>query len=129
MLAADHRPVIFSTSASVRPPAPEAQRSADQQKNMDLVCISIREGHLTDEPAPSAEALLESHASGSAWGESIIQPPDSTSPRLLVSYHGSAGFQLVCCDSETSSGDCLASNTAMSAPMVEIELGGQAIEL
>jgi hypothetical protein len=96
---------------------------------MNLAWISIREGHLSEAPVQSAEAILESHASGSVWGESIIQPPELTSPRLLVSYHGPLGFQLMCFESEASWGECLASNTAMSAPIVQIEMGGQAVEL
>ncbi|MEX2375869.1 MAG: hypothetical protein WD942_09855 [Dehalococcoidia bacterium] len=96
---------------------------------MDLVWISNRDGDLTEDPVKSAEVILESLASGSTVGEAIIQPRESTSPRMLISHHGAAGFQLMCCESEFSWGDCLAWNSTMSEPTIEIELGGQAIEL
>lgn len=76
---------------------------------------------------PSSEVLLRLR-SAALWDEASIHPADSDFPRAHISWRQTAGFNLHCFENNLSSGQFLVSRLEFSAPSVEINLGGQALE-
>ena len=63
------------------------------------------------------------------WDEAKIYPVESDFPCVHISWHQAAGFSLHCFENEISVGQFLVTGFAFSAPSIEINLGGQALEL
>jgi hypothetical protein len=76
---------------------------------------------------PASEVLSRVRAAA-PWDEASIHPPNRDFPRAHVSWHQAAGFNVHCFEDDLSSGQFLVSGLDFSAPSVEINLGGQALE-
>jgi hypothetical protein len=64
-----------------------------------------------------------------AWHEGSLHPENGADfPRAEVSFHPGHGFVLQLYEDANSLSDFLAASERLSAPRVEIELGGQAVE-
>lgn len=72
--------------------------------------------------------LLTMLERGEAFAEICIFPKGGDFPRANVSFHRGYGYVLQCFEHERSVGDFLVSGEVSAAPVVPIELGGQALE-
>jgi hypothetical protein len=77
---------------------------------------------------PSASEVLARVRSVSPWDEASICPTQSDFPRVHISWHDSEGFNVHCFENEQSLGHFLVNGREFSAPRIEINLGGQALE-
>ncbi len=62
------------------------------------------------------------------WDGASISPADAEYPRVHVDWHEGHGFVFQCYEQEESWSDFLVTTRDFSAPSVEMELGGQALE-
>ena len=76
---------------------------------------------------PSAEVLSRLRSSA-PWDEASIRRVDGDFPRVYISWRQAAGFNLHCFENDRSSGQFLVNHLEFSAPSIEINLGGQALE-
>jgi len=93
---------------------------------------SFQIAFITDEaPAPieSVSAVLAQARSSPRCDGGSITPVDGQFPCLWVEWHSCLGFVIQCYEDESSPGDFLVSGSCCGIPKVEIELGGQALEL
>ena len=77
---------------------------------------------------PLTRELLARLRSTAPWDEASIHPAESDFPRVHISWHQAAGFNLLCFGNEISLGQFLVTGLEFSAPSIEINLGGQALE-
>lgn len=79
--------------------------------------------------APTAAAIVALLMRVDAWHEGSLLPKNGADfPRAEVSFHAGNGFVLQLYEDANSWSDFLAATERLSAPRVEIELGGQALE-
>ena len=77
---------------------------------------------------PPTGELFTRLRSAASWDEASIHPPESDFPRVHMSWHPAAGFNVHCFETEQSLGQFLVTGPAFSLPKIEINLGGQALE-
>jgi hypothetical protein len=77
---------------------------------------------------PPTSELLARLRSAAFWDEASIHPADSDFPRVHISWHQAAGFNVHCYENEESFGHFLVTDFEFSPPSIEINLGGQALE-
>ncbi len=80
-------------------------------------------------PVPAVSQLLSAVRVASAWDDATIFPEGSVFPRMNLSWLEGRGYNIHCFEDQVSLGDFLVSDTEISDPEVEINLGGQALEL
>jgi len=93
---------------------------------------SFQIAFITDEapsPIESVSAVLAQARSSPRCDGGSITPVDGQFPCLWVEWHSCLGFVIQCYEDESSPGDFLVSGSCCGIPKVEIELGGQALEL
>ena len=78
--------------------------------------------------APPASEILASVRGRPPWDEASITPDQEQFPRMHISRCEDYGFVLHCFEDGKSWGNYLVTNLAFSSPVVEINLGGQALE-
>lgn len=78
---------------------------------------------------PAVSQILSKVRSSPTWDEAAIVPEDGDFPRLHVAWLADNGFSIQCFEGEASSGDFLTQKAEFSDPEVEVNLGGQALEL
>lgn len=85
---------------------------------------------MSDAPMPitSAAELLADVQSRPAWDGASISPVDADYPLVHLDWHEGNGFVFQCYEDGDSWSDFLATSRDFSAPSVEMELGGQALE-
>lgn len=79
-------------------------------------------------PASNASELLEKVKRGATWDVLSVFSVHSDFPRAYVSWHDGCGFVVQCFENEASGGYFLAESEPLSAPEIEMVLGGQAQE-
>ena len=79
-------------------------------------------------PIPSALELLTQVQSRPVWDGASISPEGAQFPLVHVDWHEGHGFVLQCYEDEESWSDFLVTGQDFSAPSIEVELGGQALE-
>jgi hypothetical protein len=80
-------------------------------------------------PTPAASDVLARARSAAPWDEACICPAQADFPRAHISWHDSEGFNVHCFANDHSLGHFLVNGHNFSLPTVEINLGGQALEL
>ena len=80
-------------------------------------------------PVPAVSRLLTAVQQAPAWDEAAIFPEGGVFPRMHLSWIEACGFNIQYFEDETSSGEFLTDGAEISDPEVEINLGGQALEL
>lgn len=98
--------------------------SANRRPAFQLSFISS-EGPIA---VPSALEVLARVRSAAPWDEASIYPAQSDFPRVHISWHDTEGFNVHCFENEQSLGQFLVNGRDFSAPGIEINLGGQALE-
>ena len=85
---------------------------------------------LSDIPMPitSVPELLADIQSRPVWDGASISPVNAAYPRVHVDWHAGAGFVLQCYEQQESWSDFLVTIRDFSSPLIEVELGGQALE-
>ena len=81
-----------------------------------------------DQAVPPVSEVLARLRASPSWDEASICPADDQFPRVHVGWHEDDGFVIQCFEDEWSLGYFLTRGAGMSAPAVEINLGGQALE-
>jgi hypothetical protein len=86
---------------------------------------------MSDAPMPitSVPELLADIQSRPAWDGASISPSDGDYPRVHLDWHEGRGFIFQCYEHEEFRSSFLVASREFSTPSVEIELGGQALEL
>jgi hypothetical protein len=86
---------------------------------------------MSDAPIPivSVAELLADIQSRPAWDGASIAPSDGDYPRVHLDWHEGRGFIFQCYEHGESQSHFLVAGREFSTPSVEIELGGQALEL
>ena len=79
-------------------------------------------------PIPSASELLKDVQSRPVWDGASISPEGSQFPLVHVDWHEGHGFVFQCYEHDESWSDFLVTSREFSAPSIEVELGGQALE-
>ena len=79
-------------------------------------------------PIPSALDLLTQVQSRPVCDGASISPEGAQFPLVHVDWHEGHGFVLQCYEDEESWSDFLVTSQDFSAPSIEVELGGQALE-
>lgn len=79
-------------------------------------------------PIASVSELLTGVQSRPVWDGASISPEGDQFPLVHVDWHASHGFVFQCYEDEESLSDFLVLNGHFSAPSIEMELGGQALE-
>lgn len=84
----------------------------------------------SDAPLPiqSASELVSQIQSRPVWDGASISPTDAQFPRVHLDRHEDQGFVVQCYEEEESPSDFLVTGQHFSAPSIEVELGGQALE-
>jgi hypothetical protein len=77
---------------------------------------------------PPTWELLARLRSAAPWDEVSIHPAEKDFPRVHISWHQAAGFNIHCFENEVSLGQFLVTSLEFSPPSIEINLGGQALE-
>ena len=77
---------------------------------------------------PLTWKLLARLRSAAPWDEASIHPAEREFPRVHISWHQGAGFNVHCFENELSLGQFLVTGLEFSPPRIEINLGGQALE-
>lgn len=81
-----------------------------------------------DIPLPTASEVLGRVRSAAPWDEASIRPGQADFPRVHISWHSGAGFNVHCFEDEESLGQFLVKGHDFSSPSVEINLSGQTLE-
>ena len=79
-------------------------------------------------PIASASELAREVQSRPVWDGASISPLDGEYPRVHFDWHQGHGFVRQCYEDGESWSDFLVTCGQFSAPSVEVELGGQALE-
>jgi hypothetical protein len=79
-------------------------------------------------PIPSASGLLKNVQSRPVWDGVSISQEGSQFPLVHVDWHEGHGFVLQCYEDEESWSAFLVTSRHFSTPLIEVELGGQALE-
>jgi hypothetical protein len=79
-------------------------------------------------PIPSALELVTQVQSRPVWDGASISPEGAQFPVVHLDWHEGHGFVLQCYEDEESWSDFLVTSQDFSAPSIEVELGGQALE-
>jgi len=79
-------------------------------------------------PAPAASELIEIARRRPVWDEITIAQEDTQLPRASLSWHEGHGLVLHCFEDKLSLGFFLAESGSLTAPEVDIVLGGQVQE-
>jgi hypothetical protein len=82
----------------------------------------------TPTPIRSVLELLTQVQSRPVWDGASISPEGAQVPLVHVDWHEGHGFVLQCYEDEESWSDFLVTSQDFSAPSIEVELGGQALE-
>lgn len=82
----------------------------------------------TEFPIPAASDILSRLRSGPVWDVASIAPADDQFPLLHVEWHEGHGFVIQCYGDEQAWSDFLLTGPRCGQPMIEINLGGQALE-
>ena len=98
---------------------------ANRHPSFQLSFVSGEE----ETPVPEVSEVLGRVRSAAPWDEVSISPGEDDFPRVHISWHGSAGFSFHCFEDDRSLGRFLVNARDFSLPSVEINLGGQALEL
>jgi len=77
---------------------------------------------------PPVPTLLATLRSIPAWDEASIAPDDAQFPRLHLMWREDAGFVVHCIEDEAALGHYLVTALSLSQPVIEVNLGGQALE-
>ena len=92
---------------------------------------AFRVSFVTGEPelrtAPVSKILARVQSSP-VWDVASIAPANEPFPRLHIEWHESNGFVIQCYEGESSWSDFLLAGPHCGPPVVEINLGGQALE-
>ena len=89
---------------------------------------TIASTHGTDVQLGEAASLLASMQSRPMWDEVCVFPRDAQFPLLNLSWHAPHGFVVQCFESPEASSDFLLVEEPLSAPEINIVLGGQTQE-
>ena len=92
---------------------------------------SFRASFITSEaalPTPSVSDLLTRVQSCPAWDGASISPADAQFPLVHLDWHTGHGFVLQCYEDERSWSYFLVTGLHFSAPSIDVELGGLALE-
>ncbi len=92
---------------------------------------SFRVSFITSEaalPIPSVSELLTRVQSCPAWDGASISPADAQFPLVHLDWHTGHGFVIQCYEDEQSWSYFLVTSSHFSAPSIDVELGGQALE-
>src|SRR5262249_15052469 len=76
----------------------------------------------------SVSAILARVQQGPVWDVASIASGEDHFPRLHIEWHEGNGFVMQCYEDEHSWSDFLLSGASCGPPVVEINLGGQALE-
>ena len=79
-------------------------------------------------PVPTIAEVLALVRSRPVWDVATISPAGAQFPLIHVECRGGKGFVIQCFEDEESLSDFLVSSLCFSAPSIEVELGGQALE-
>jgi hypothetical protein len=82
----------------------------------------------TAPPIPPVPEILARLRSGPVWDGASIAPADDQFPLLHVEWHEGHGFVVQCYEDERAWSDFLLTGVPWGPPMIEINLGGQALE-
>jgi hypothetical protein len=82
----------------------------------------------TELPIPGVEEILARLRSGPVWDVASIAPAGDQFPLLHVEWHEGHGFVIQCYEDEKAWSDFLLTGSRCGPPMIEINLGGQALE-
>lgn len=77
---------------------------------------------------PSASEILAEVRARPSWDEASITPDQVQFPRMHIARCEDHGFILHCFEGGDSWGEFVVTDLAFSTPIVEINLGGQALE-
>lgn len=99
--------------------------SQDRHRPFEISYISEE----TLSPVESVSAVLARVRSLPRWDGGSVTPVDRQFPCLWIEWHASLGFVIQCYEDEGSLSDFLVSGSSCGVPSVEVELGGQALEL
>jgi hypothetical protein len=85
---------------------------------------------ISDAPIPitSVAELLADVQSREVWDGASISPVDADYPLVQIDWHEGNGFVLQCYEDGEAWSNFLVTSRDFSAPSVEMELGGQALE-
>lgn len=79
-------------------------------------------------PMSTASEILGRVRSVAPWDEASVCPEQADFPRVHISWHSRAGFNVHCFEDDESLGQFLVTSRDFSPPSVEINLGGQTLE-
>ena len=82
----------------------------------------------TELPIPPVSEILARLRSGPVWDGASVAPADDQFPLLHVEWHEGHGFVIQCYEDEQAWSDFLLTGPRCGPPMIEINLGGQALE-
>ena len=82
----------------------------------------------TEFPIPPVSEILARLRSGPAWDGASVAPADGQFHLLHVEWHEGHGFVVQCYEDEHAWSDFLLTGPRCGPPMIEINLGGQALE-
>jgi len=91
--------------------------------------VGFVEGTALVSPLPSAAALLAMLRARPEWDAMSIEPAQGEFPRAVLTNHGEHGFVVQCFEGPGAWSDLLVRSTSFSTPEIEVELGGQAVEI
>ena len=92
---------------------------------------AFRLSFLTSEaplPIPAVSEILARLRSGPVWDGASIAPADGQFPRLHIEWQDGHGFVIQCYEDEQAWSDFLITGVSCGPPMIEVNLGGQALE-
>ena len=92
--------------------------------SFQLSCVSSSDAL----PVPRVAELLARLRSGPAWDEMSICRAHDQYPSLHLAWQADRGLVVHCFEDADSAGHFLVESATMTAPEVEIVLGGQALE-
>jgi len=90
--------------------------------------VGFVDGTTLTSPLPSATDLLAMLRARPNWEAMSIEPAHDQFPRAVLTNHPGYGFVVQCYEDAESWSDFLVSSTSFSAPIVDIEMGGQGVE-
>jgi hypothetical protein len=99
--------------------------ASDQRRDFALSFVTTE----TERPAPPASAILEQVRSRPAWDSASISPIDAQFPLLHVEWREGLGYMVQCYEDASALSDFLTTAPDCGHPSVQVELGGQALEL
>jgi len=99
--------------------------SVDHEKALRLSFVTGETAH----PIPAVSEILARLRSGPVWDVASIAPADDQFPLLHVEWHEGHGFVIQCYEDEHAWSDFLLACPRCGPPTIDINLGGQALEI